>query len=86
MRRKALIVLLSLGTIGGFASGIMGLAVWGCHQGLTQLLGSEGLGARLLEGLLPVVVGAVVYGLICRAMRIPELLQISRRLGRSRRA
>ena len=33
MRRKALIVLLALGTVGGFGSGIMSMRSWrGCHN------------------------------------------------------
>jgi len=57
----------------------------GCHlaaRGLETVVGSHGLSAQLVTGLLPVVLGVVLYGALARLLGVPEidtLLQLLRR-------
>ncbi len=67
------------------AAAVMAAAVWGCDRALVETLGSRGFGVRLIGGLGPVVVGALVYAGACRLLSIEELGQLTRRLGRRRR-
>jgi putative peptidoglycan lipid II flippase len=69
----------------GAASAVMGLAVWGTGQTLEQRLGSATLSARLIGALVPVVLGALVYALICAILGVPELRHYLLRLKRRRR-
>jgi hypothetical protein len=64
------------------AAGVMGGVVWLVHQGLDRTVGHVGTARRLVETLVPAVVGAGVYGLACRALRIEELGQFTSRLRR----
>ena len=66
----------------GAAATVMGAAVWGCDQALGEYLGSASFTARLIGGLLPVAVGALIYVLACRALAIDELGHFTRRLRR----
>jgi putative peptidoglycan lipid II flippase len=69
----------------GLATAVMAAAVWGCDRLLVDALGIDGFGVRLLEGLGPVALGALVYALACHLLRIEELGQLTRRFRGRRR-
>jgi hypothetical protein len=50
----------------------MALVTWLLAQMLEAWLGSHGLVAQLATGLLPVLVGILVYGLAAYALKVPE--------------
>lgn len=66
------------------ASGIMAGAVYGCHRGAVELLGTQGLLAQAVGALVPVGVGALVYAMVCHALHVDELRGLVRRLKRRR--
>lgn len=68
----------------GTASAVMGLAVWAIHGVLANAIGTSGLGVRLVETLLPIFAGALVYAVICRVLGVRELDPFVRRLRRKR--
>jgi putative peptidoglycan lipid II flippase len=55
------------------AAGIMGAAVHYCHEGLSELLAPEPLGARLALVFVPIVAGVLIYAGACWVLRIEEL-------------
>jgi peptidoglycan biosynthesis protein MviN/MurJ (putative lipid II flippase) len=68
------------------AAALMGPVAWGIGVAIERAVGTRGLAAQGLTGLVPVVGGAVVYLAAALALRIPEaatLLDILRRRGRS---
>jgi putative peptidoglycan lipid II flippase len=67
----------------GLAAAVMGAAAWGAYRGLAEVLGTGSLIARLIGALGPVILGALVYGLVCRLLQIAELGQMTRRLRRN---
>jgi peptidoglycan biosynthesis protein MviN/MurJ (putative lipid II flippase) len=54
------------------AAAAMGVLAWLCAAGLERLVGTRGLPAQLVTGLVPVVVGFGVYALLTRALRVGE--------------
>ena len=64
---------------------IMGAAVLACARWLIAALGTDGMTARLVGALAPVVVGALVYALVCRVLGVEELGQFTARLRKRRR-
>jgi putative peptidoglycan lipid II flippase len=54
------------------ATAVMALVSWLLAQRLEAWLGSQGLLAQLATGLLPVVVGILVYGLAAYGFKVPE--------------
>ena len=56
----------------GLAAVAMGAAAWLSAAGLERLVGTRGLSAQLVTGLVPVVVGVGLYGLLTRALRVGE--------------
>jgi putative peptidoglycan lipid II flippase len=64
------------------AAGVMGGVVWAVHLGLDRTIGHVGTARRLVETLVPAVVGALVYAGACRVLRIEELGQFTERIGR----
>jgi putative peptidoglycan lipid II flippase len=54
------------------ATAVMALVTWLLAQMLEAWLGSHGLVAQLATGLLPVLVGILVYGLAAYALKVPE--------------
>jgi putative peptidoglycan lipid II flippase len=69
-------------------SAAMGLIAAGTAWGLTGWLGTRGLPAQLMTGLVPVAVGAVAYGAGARLAGLPEareLLALLRPRARARR-
>ena len=51
---------------------VMGALAWLAAAGLGHVVGTRGLGAQLVTGLVPVALGALVYFLLTRAMRVGE--------------
>lgn len=66
------------------AAAIMGVAVWASYRALASHVGEASLWGRLICTLVPVGLGAVVYGAVCWALRIEELGHYARRLRRNR--
>jgi putative peptidoglycan lipid II flippase len=68
------------------AAGVMGVVVWLVHGALDRSVGHVGTARRLVETLVPALVGAAVYAATCAALRIEELgplvARIRRRLHR----
>jgi putative peptidoglycan lipid II flippase len=56
----------------GLAAAATGGLAWLTAAGLEQRVGTQGLGAQLMTGLVPVVVGVGLYGLITRALGVGE--------------
>ena len=54
------------------AAALMGPAAWAAASWLERLVGTQGLVAQALTGLLPVAAGVVVYLGAARLLRIPE--------------
>jgi putative peptidoglycan lipid II flippase len=54
------------------AAAAMGALAWACNTGLERAVGTHGLRAQVVTGLVPVVVGVLVYALLTRALRVPE--------------
>ena len=54
------------------AAALMGPAAWAAASWMERMVGTHGLSAQALTGLLPVVAGAVVYLGAARVLRIPE--------------
>jgi putative peptidoglycan lipid II flippase len=54
------------------ATAVMALVTWLLAQRLEAWLGSQGVVAQLATGLLPVVVGILVYGLAAYGLKVPE--------------
>jgi peptidoglycan biosynthesis protein MviN/MurJ (putative lipid II flippase) len=54
------------------ATAVMAVVSWLLAQRLEAWLGSQGLLAHLATGLLPVVVGVLVYGLAAYGLKVPE--------------
>jgi putative peptidoglycan lipid II flippase len=69
----------------GLAAGVMGGVVWLVHAGLDRTVGHVGTARRLVETLVPAVVGAVVYAAACAALRVEELRSFTGRLTRKLR-
>ncbi|MGE0454062.1 MAG: murein biosynthesis integral membrane protein MurJ [Vicinamibacteria bacterium] len=66
------------------AAGAMAAACLLLARALESAVGSQGLPAQLVTGLVPVVVGVVLYGVFSRLLGVPEvdaLLQLVRRRG-----
>jgi putative peptidoglycan lipid II flippase len=61
----------------------MGLAAWAAAYGLELRLGTQGIGTRALEALVPVAIGVGLYLLLTRALRVAET-DVVWRLLRSR--
>ena len=55
-----------------FATVIMACVTYGLNVKIEMSLGIESLGAKLMAVLIPVGVGVVLYGVLCRVFRIPE--------------
>ena len=71
------------------AAAAMGALAWLSAAGLERALGTRGLLAQLVTGLVPVVAGVLTYGLLTRAMRVGEaevLWRMARGRGRARGA
>jgi putative peptidoglycan lipid II flippase len=66
------------------AAGAMGAAVWAVYAGIDRWLGHRALWAQFLSVGAPVAVGAAIYALACRLLRIEELSHYGRRLRRRR--
>jgi putative peptidoglycan lipid II flippase len=56
----------------GVAAAAMGVLAWLSAAGLERLVGTRGLGAQLVTGLVPVVAGVGLYGFLTRALRVGE--------------
>ncbi len=56
----------------GLAAAAMGVLAWLSATGLERLVGTRGLGAQLVTGLVPVVAGVGLYGFLTRALRVGE--------------
>ncbi len=69
----------------GFASTVMGAAVWGSHRLLFATLGDGGFGIRSALAFGPILVGGLVYAGMCWLLQVSELTQLTRRLARRRR-
>jgi hypothetical protein len=54
------------------AAALMGPAAWAAASWLEGLVGTRGLGAQAVTGLLPVAAGVIVYLGAARLLRIPE--------------
>jgi len=54
------------------AAAAMGGVAWACAVGLERALGTHGLVAQLVTGLIPVCAGIFVYGLLTRLFRVAE--------------
>jgi putative peptidoglycan lipid II flippase len=54
------------------AAALMGPAAWGAAMLMERLVGTSGLAAQAMTGLVPVAVGGLVYLLLVRLLRIPE--------------
>lgn len=67
------------------AAAVMAGVVWAVHAGLDRAIGHVGTARRLIETLVPAVVGAVVYAGMCALLRIDELGQFTGRLKRKLR-
>jgi putative peptidoglycan lipid II flippase len=67
---------------------LMGVGAGVASTALERAFGQDGLGAHLLTGLLPVVVGVALYGLLTRWLGVPEAETlwdlVRQRLGGSR--
>lgn len=63
------------GALGRMLAGalVMAPACWGAARGLEGMLGTRGLLAQALTALGPVVLGVLVYGLVTRLLRLPEV-------------
>jgi putative peptidoglycan lipid II flippase len=55
------------------ASLVMAVAAYGASQTLAHFLGIARLPAQLAGALLPVAIGILVYGVVCRGLRIAEV-------------
>ncbi len=64
------------------AAALMAAAVWGSMALIVGAVGVDGLGPRLAGALGPVLVGVLLYGLLGRLLRVPELTYV---LARGRR-
>lgn len=64
------------------AAAIMGVAVYGAADLLEREVGGNGLTARAITALVPVVIGAAVYALATVALRVPEAQAIVARMRR----
>jgi putative peptidoglycan lipid II flippase len=62
----------------GVAAAVMGVAAWGAALGLERLVGTRGLFAQAVTGLLPVVLGVGVYGALARALGVAEAREVWR--------
>jgi putative peptidoglycan lipid II flippase len=60
------------------AAAVMGVAAWASALGLEGLVGTRGLAARLVTGLVPVALGVALYGLLARALRVAEAEEVWR--------
>jgi peptidoglycan biosynthesis protein MviN/MurJ (putative lipid II flippase) len=54
------------------ATVVMALVTWLVAQRLEAWVGSQGLGAQLATGLVPVLLGVLVYGLAAHGLKVPE--------------
>ncbi|MBK9030154.1 MAG: murein biosynthesis integral membrane protein MurJ [Myxococcales bacterium] len=63
----------------------MGACAWVTERGLDRAIGHHGLGARALDALAPVVVGAAVYALLAAWLGIAEVRPLIDRLRRRAR-
>ena len=59
------------------AAAVMGPAAWATAHGLERVVGTHGLGAQALTGLVPVVAGMVVYLGAARLLRVPEAAMLA---------
>jgi putative peptidoglycan lipid II flippase len=66
------------------AAAAMGALVWATHDAMLAWVGDDSLAARLLRTLVPITVGVLGYAGACLVLRIPELGELRRRLGRRR--
>jgi putative peptidoglycan lipid II flippase len=70
----------------GAAAAVMGAATWGAAELLDGHFGHASFAARCADAMIPVVVGAGVYAVMCMVLRIEELDQflgkVQRRLKR----
>ncbi len=64
------------------AAAVMGGAVWLSAAALDSALGHRALSARLLDAIVPVIIGAVVYAAACMVLGVEELSHFTGRLGR----
>jgi putative peptidoglycan lipid II flippase len=64
------------------AAAAMGVVAWVLAAGLERVAGTRGLPAQLATGLVPVVVGVLLYALLTRGLRVPEAEAIWRLVGR----
>jgi hypothetical protein len=60
----------------------MGAATWGVAELLDGQFGHRRFAARAADAMVPVVVGAVVYAVMCSLLRIEELDQFKGKLER----
>ncbi len=65
---------------------VMALAVRQSHRWIDGVVGHYHTRERLIETLVPVVVGAAVYAAACAALRVEEVAAVVARLRRRRRA
>jgi putative peptidoglycan lipid II flippase len=66
----------------GAAAAVMGAATWGVAELLDGQFGHRRFAARAADAMIPVVVGAVVYAVMCWLLRIEELDQFKGKLER----
>lgn len=64
------------------AAALMGAAVWASYHVAVRLVGTQGLGARLVGALGPVALGAAVYAGLCHLLRIEELGHFTEKVAR----
>jgi putative peptidoglycan lipid II flippase len=84
-RRIARIAHVALATYAiriSIAAAVMGAAAWLAHLGLDHAVGHVGIGRRLIETLVPTVVGAAVYAGMCGVLGIEELRQLTGKIAR----
>jgi putative peptidoglycan lipid II flippase len=60
----------------GMAAAVMGLAAWGAALGLERLVGTRGLFAQAVTGLVPVVLGVGLYGALARVLGVAEAREV----------
>jgi hypothetical protein len=58
------------------AAAVMGLAAWGAALGLERLVGTRGLFAQAVTGLVPVVLGVGLYGALARVLGVAEAREV----------
>ncbi len=70
----------------GASAALMGLSVWGVLRLTTAVTSSTAIAGRLVQVAVPMAVGAIVYLVLCRLLRVTELGEFLAGFGISKRS